>query len=133
MQTRFEWLRHNLLSLIALPLVLAVYAFRRPAMTYGKWGSYLTVGLAVMGATGLLTHQHPAHPGQDAVIIQHRFFAGTSLLMELSPLPRGKGTVVGKAVEDLFPHSSHSYSLSNSSGTPNEKSTSATECEVLVI
>ncbi|MGE0644434.1 MAG: hypothetical protein AB7P24_12255 [Nitrospira sp.] len=101
MPTHLEWLQHKLLSLI--PLMLALYTFRGPAMKHGTWGSPITVGLAVVGAIGLLSHQHGAHPGQNTVDLQHGFFAGTCLLVAFSLLQEARGRWIGNRKQFIFP------------------------------
>lgn len=102
MPTSVEWLQHKLLSLI--PLGLAPYAFRgRHVMGQNKVGAYVAVGLAIIGAIGLLGHQHLDHPGVDVVNIQHRFFAGTCLLIAFSLLQEARGQWVGNIKEFIFP------------------------------
>ena len=101
MPTHVEWLQHKLLSLI--PLILALYAFHRPAIGHGDWGIYTTGGLAVVGAFGLLSHQHLDHPGLNVVNIQHRFFAATCLLIAFSLLQEARGRWVGNSKKLIFP------------------------------
>ena len=101
MPTHLEWFQHKLLSLI--PLMLALYTFRGPAMKHGTWGSSITVGLAVAGAIGLLSHQHADHPGQNIVDLQHRFFAGTCLLVAFSLLQEARGRWMGNRKQFIFP------------------------------
>lgn len=101
MPARLEWLQHKVLSLI--PLALALYTFRGPAMKQGRWGSAITVGLAVFGGVGLLSHQHVDHPDQNIVDLQHRFFAGTSLLMAFSLLQEARGRWRGNRKQFIFP------------------------------
>lgn len=94
MPTAVEWLQHKVLSLI--PMGLALYAFRgRHTMGQDQGGAYVTVGLAIVGAVGLLSHQHLDHPGLDLVNMQHRVFAGTSLLIAVSLLQEARGRWVG--------------------------------------
>lgn len=45
------------------------------------WRAYGLALAAVLGAVGLLWHQHAAHPGVDVVNVQHRLFALTALVM----------------------------------------------------
>lgn len=86
MPTSVEWLQHKVLSLI--PLGLALYAFRgRHTMGQDQGGAYVAVGL--------LGHQHLDHPGLDLVNMQHRVFAGTSLLIAVSLLQEARGRWVG--------------------------------------
>ncbi len=102
MPTSVEWLQHKLLSLI--PLGLALYAFRsRHVMGQDKRGAYVAVGLAIIGAGGLLGHQHLDHPDLDGVNIQHRFFAGTCLLIAFSLLQEARGRWVGNNKGFIFP------------------------------
>lgn len=101
MPTSVEWVQHKLMSLI--PLMLALYTFRGPAMKHGTWGSSITVGLAVAGAIGLLSHQHADHPGQNIVDLQHRFFAGTCLLVAFSLLQEARGRWMGNRKQFIFP------------------------------
>lgn len=102
MPTYTEWLQHKLLSLI--PLLLALYAFRgRPTMGQDNGGSYAAAGLAIIGAVGLLSHQHLDHPGLDTVNIQHRFFAGTSLLIAFSLLQEARGRWIRNTKRLIFP------------------------------
>ena len=101
MPTHVEWLQHKLLSLI--PFILAPYAFHRPAIGHGNWGVYVAGGLAVIGAFGLLSHQHLDHPGLDVVNMQHRFFAGTCLLIAFSLLQEARGRWVGNSKKLIFP------------------------------
>ncbi len=92
--TAVEWIQHKVLSLI--PLGLALYAFRgRHVMEQDKGAAYVAVGLAILGAVGLLGHQHLDHPGLDLVNMQHRVFAGTSLLIAVSLLQEARGRWVG--------------------------------------
>ncbi|HKP01549.1 MAG TPA: hypothetical protein VJU02_07950 [Nitrospiraceae bacterium] len=102
MPTYAEWLQHKLLSLI--PLLLAPYAFRgRPTMGQDNGGSYVAAGLVIIGAVGLLSHQHLDHPGLDAVNIQHRFFAGTCLLIAFSLLQEARRRWIGNTKKLIFP------------------------------
>ena len=102
MPTHAEWLQHKLLSLI--PLLLALYAFRaRPTMGQDNRESYVAAGLVIIGAVGLLNHQHLDHPALDAVNIQHRFFAGTSLLIAFSLLQEARGRWMGNNKRLIFP------------------------------
>ena len=101
MPTHPEWLQHKLLSFI--PLLLALYAFLRHAMEQDYGTPYVAVGLAVIGAVGLLSHQHLDHPGLDIVNIQHRFFAGTCLLIAFSLLQEARGRWIGNNKKLIFP------------------------------
>ncbi|OQW31220.1 MAG: hypothetical protein A4E19_20545 [Nitrospira sp. SG-bin1] len=102
MPTSVEWLQHKLLSLI--PLLLALHAFRgRHMMGQNNAASYVAGGLAIIGAVGLLSHQHLDHPGLDVVNVQHRFFAGTCLLIALSLFKEARGRWVGTNKRLIFP------------------------------
>ena len=102
MPTSVEWFQHKLLSLI--PLLLALYVFRgRHTMGQDNDGSYVAVGLAITGAVGLLSHQHLDHPDLDIVNIQHRFFAGTCLLIAFCLLQEARGRWIGNNKRLIFP------------------------------
>ncbi len=102
MPTAVEWLQHKLLSLI--PLLLALRAFRGYHLIGQNNGtSYVAGGLAIIGAIGLLSHQHLDHPGMDVVNIQHRFFAGTCLLIAFSLLQEARGRWIGTNKQLIFP------------------------------
>ena len=95
---------YNAFGLSLIPLLLALYAFRRRhAVGQDNGGSYVAVGLAIIGAVVLLSHQHPNHPGLDVVNIQHRFFAGTCLLIAFSLLQEARGRWVGNNKRLIFP------------------------------
>ena len=102
MPTAVEWLQHKVLSLI--PLLLALYAFcGRHRMRQDNGGSYVAVVLAIIGAVGLLSHQHLDHPSLDVVNVQHRFFASTCLLIAVSLLQEARGRWVGNSKRLIFP------------------------------
>lgn len=102
MPTHVEWLQHKLLSLI--PLILAGYAFCcRSTEGNGNGGLYVPIGLAVIGAAGLLIHRHLDHPGMDIVNIQHRLFAGTCLVMAVSLFQEARGRWLVNNKRLMFP------------------------------
>lgn len=102
MSTSGEWLQHKLLSLI--PLLLALHAIcGRRTMGQDNGGSYVAAALAIIGAVGLLSHQHLDHPGLDVVNVQHRFFAGTCLLIAVSLLQEARGRWVENNKRLIFP------------------------------
>jgi hypothetical protein len=102
MSTSGEWVQHKLLSLI--PLLLALYTIcDRRTMGQDNGGSYVAVALAIIGAVGLLSHQHLDHPGLDIVNVQHRFFAGTCLLIAVSLLQEARGRWVKNNKRLIFP------------------------------
>lgn len=102
MPSHVGWLQHKLLSLI--PLILAGYAFwRRSTEGNGNGGLYVPIGLAVIGAAGLLIHRHLDHPGMDIVNIQHRLFAGTCLVMAVSLFQEARGRWLVNNNRLMFP------------------------------
>lgn len=102
MPSHVEWLQHKLLSLI--PLILAGYAFwRRPTEENGNRGLYVPIGLAVLGAAGLLMHRHLDHPGMDLVNIQHQLFAGTCLVIAVSLFQETRGRWLVNNKRLMFP------------------------------
>lgn len=122
MPTHVEWLQHKLLSFI--PLFLALYAFRRWRTRKQDYGTpYVAAGLGIIGAVGLLSHQHLDHPGLDIVNIQHRFFAGTCLLIAFSLLQEARGRWIGNNKMLIFPTLLVLLSL-----TPNDKAREFPSC-----
>lgn len=102
MPTHTEWLQHKFLSLI--PLLLALRAFRGRHLTgQNSRESYVTAGLAVIGAVGLLSHQHLDHPGLNVVNLEHQVFAGTCLLIAFSLLQEARGRWVETGKRLIFP------------------------------
>ena len=83
MPTSGEWLQHKILSLIPMGLGLSAIATAFRARLDSAWNYALAV-LAVIGAVGLLAHQHRNHPGMDIVNLQHTLFAFTALLTAVS-------------------------------------------------
>lgn len=102
MPTSVEWLQHKLLSLIPLGLALHAFCGHR-TMWQNNGGSHVAVGLAIIGAGGLLGHQHLDHPELDVVNLQHRLFAITSLLIAFSLLQEARGRWVGNNKWFIFP------------------------------
>ncbi|MFO0698178.1 MAG: hypothetical protein U0236_03030 [Nitrospira sp.] len=89
MPTAGEWLQHKLLS--GVPFVLGLYAIHHPATGYTRRLTYAVGVVSVLGAGGLLYHQHLDHPGMDVVNTQHRLFAGTALLIAVSLFQEARG------------------------------------------
>lgn len=83
MPTSGEWLQHKVLSLIPMFLGLYSLGVRRIMPNARKW-NYVLAFLAVLGAIGVLSHQHLDHPGMDIVNVQHRLLALTALLTAVS-------------------------------------------------
>jgi len=78
MPTSGEWLQHKVLSLIPMGLGLSAIWTAHRADSNPVW-NYALAFLAILGAIGLLAHQHRKHPGMDVVNFQHRLFAITAL------------------------------------------------------
>jgi hypothetical protein len=83
MPTAGEWLQHKVLSLI--PLLIGTYTILcgGAARTNPNW-NYGLGAVALLGAIGLLSHQHRDHPSMDIVNVQHHWFAATALLTAVS-------------------------------------------------
>lgn len=84
MPTAFEWLQHKVLALV--PICLGIYALFviKASGESNRTANYALAVMAVVGAIGLMSHQHQDHPGMDLVNVQHRMFALTALLTALS-------------------------------------------------
>lgn len=90
MPTASEWLQHKVLSLIPVLIGLRVCTANSPRGTWSGVWAYLFVLVSVLGAVGLLWHQHASHPGVDLVNVQHRLFAVTAVFIAIAvPLERG--------------------------------------------
>jgi len=83
MPTSGEWLQHKVLSFIPAFFGLYVILGRGPSTIPDK-SNYGLALAGVLGAIGLLSHQHINHPGMDVVNLQHRLFALTALLIAVS-------------------------------------------------
>ncbi len=92
MPTASEWMQHKALSLI--PLSLGVFYLVHCGRQVGQtgaprpsrlaYGNYVLAALGLLGAVGLLIHQHQDHPGMDLVNFQHRLMAVSSLFIVAS-------------------------------------------------
>lgn len=84
MPTASEWLQHKLLSLIPALIGLRVWTAKSPRNTWSGVWAYLFVLISILGAVGLLWHQHASHPGVDLVNVQHRLFAVTAVFIAIA-------------------------------------------------
>jgi putative copper resistance protein D len=84
MPTANEWVQHKLLSLIPVLFGLGVFAVELRRGAWAQVWQYAFVLASVLGAGGLLWHQHAAHPGMDLVNVQHRFFALTAMFIAMA-------------------------------------------------
>lgn len=83
MPTAGEWVQHKVLSLI--PILIGTYTILLGSVSRvnQNW-NYGLGAAALLGAIGLLGHQHRDHPGIDLVNVQHQWFAVTALLTAVS-------------------------------------------------
>lgn len=79
MPTAGEWLQHKVLALIPLLMGTHTLLLSSTSRTDPNW-NYGLGAAALLGAIGLLSHQHRDHPGIDIVNVQHHWFAATALL-----------------------------------------------------
>lgn len=79
MPTAGEWLQHKVLSLI--PMLLGMFWLTSAGRSRASWWNSALAATSMLGALGLLRHQHAAHPGMDLVNVQHRLFAATALII----------------------------------------------------
>lgn len=83
MPTAGEWLQHKVLSLIPLLIGTSTILVGGVSRTNAMW-NYGLGAAALLGAIGLLSHQHRDHPDIDIVNVQHHWFAVTALLTTVS-------------------------------------------------
>lgn len=124
MPTAREWLQHKLLAVI--PILLGLHAAMWEFVRLNARWKYGLATIAVVGAIGLLSHQHRDHPGMDVVNLQHRLFAVSVLVIAIGLALEEQGSIPLPLRRFLFPAGIMLLGVSNLRCTSSERRCSVT-------